>query len=87
MTKRAAQRVTLYTLPYCPDCRALKQQLEGHGIAYHEVNVAEVAGAVQTMLTLTGGKRSAPTVQIGSQVLIDPEPAALDALLRTVGLI
>lgn len=81
------QVVILYTLPYCPDCRALKLILDSRGVRYHEVDLAAMPGAVDQMLRLSDGKRSAPTVQIGKQVLVDPEPEALVDSLRRSGLL
>jgi mycoredoxin len=81
------QSVVVYTLPYCPDCRALKQILDTRGVRYHEIDLAAMPGAVDQMLRLSDGKRSAPTVQIGQQVLVDPEPDALVDSLRRSGLL
>jgi mycoredoxin len=79
--------VTLYTLPYCPDCRAVRNELESHGVVFHEINVAQVPGAVQEMLSLNGGKRSAPTIRIGDHVLIDPDSQTLNNTLFRLGVL
>ncbi len=81
------EAVIVYTLPYCPDCRALKQLLDTRGVRYQEINLAATPGAVDRMLRLSDGKRSAPTVQIGKQVLVDPLPDDLVTLLHKLGLI
>jgi glutaredoxin len=84
---RPREPVVVYTLPYCPDCRALKDLLTTRGVRYHEVDLAAMPGAVDQMLRLSDGKRSAPTVQIGRLVLVDPDPDALVDLLRRAGLL
>jgi mycoredoxin len=79
--------VIVYTLPYCPDCRAVKALLDTRGVRYYEIDLAAMPGAVDQMLRLSDGKRSAPTVQIGQQVLVDPAPDALVDSLRRSGLL
>lgn len=81
------EAVIVYTLPYCPDCRALKQMLDTRGVRYQEINLAATPGAVDRMLRLSDGKRSAPTVQIGKQVLVDPDLDSLVASLHRSGLL
>jgi glutaredoxin len=80
------QKVTVYTLPYCPDCRAVKELLDSRSISYQEINVSQMPGAVGQMLALNEGKRSAPTVRVGEQVLVDPDAMTLVNALRAAGL-
>jgi mycoredoxin len=75
--------VVLYTLPYCPDCRDLRRLLNERHITFTEVDLARTPGAVDSMLKINGGRRSAPTVRIGAQVLVDPAAGEIDAALRT----
>jgi mycoredoxin len=79
--------VTLFTLPYCPDCRDLRRHLTGHSVPFTEIDVVNQRGAVEEMLRLNGGKRSAPTVRIGKDVLVDPDLKTLDAALLAAGLL
>lgn len=74
--------VVLYTLPYCPDCRDLRNFLNARHVPFKEVDLANSPGAVVDMLKLNGGRRSAPTVRIGQQVFVDPEHAHLEKALR-----
>jgi glutaredoxin 3 len=83
----SAQSVTVYTLPYCRHCRTLVQQLKERGIPFQEVDVVRTAGAAEQMLALNNGQRAAPTIRIGSQVLVGPEADELDAALRAIGLL
>lgn len=78
--------VTVYTLPYCRYCRELVQQLTERGIPFEEIDVVRTPGAAETMLRLNAGKRAAPTIRIGTQVLVGPEPDELDAALHAAGL-
>lgn len=58
--------VEVYTAAWCRDCRAAKQFLEAHGIAYTEVNVdTDPAASAEVMRRV--GKRAIP------QMVIDGE--------------
>jgi mycoredoxin len=83
----AAQGITVYTLPYCRHCRTLIQQLKERGVPFQEVDVVQTPGAAEQMLALNNGQRAAPTIRIGGQVLVGPEPEELDDALRTIGLL
>jgi mycoredoxin len=78
-----APDAVLYTLPYCPDCRDLRRLLNERHVTFTEVDLAGTPGAVESMLKINGGRRSAPTVRIGAQVLVDPVAAEVDAVLQT----
>lgn len=53
----------MYTAAWCRDCRAAKQFLESHGIAYTEINVDEDAAA-SAELVRHAGKRAIPQLVI-----------------------
>lgn len=85
--ERPTSGVTIYTLPYCRYCRELTQLLVEQGVPFEEIDVVRTPGAAATMLRLNQGQRAAPTIRIGSQVLVGPEPDELAAALRAAGLI
>lgn len=59
-------KVQVYTAAWCRDCRAAKQFLESHGIAYTEINVdADPAASAEVIRHV--GKRAIP------QLVIDGE--------------
>ncbi|MDR3737068.1 MAG: glutaredoxin family protein [Acidobacteriaceae bacterium] len=58
--------VTMYTAPWCRDCRAAKQFLDTHGIAYEEIDVDANPAASDEVLRHVG-KRAIP------QLVIDGE--------------
>jgi mycoredoxin len=58
--------VQVYTAGWCRDCRAAKQFLDEHGIAYTEINVDENAAASDEVIRHVG-KRAIP------QMVIDGE--------------
>jgi glutaredoxin len=55
--------VQMYTAAWCRDCRAAKQFLEAHGIAYTEVNVDCDPAASDEVLRRVG-KRAVPQLVI-----------------------
>jgi glutaredoxin len=58
--------VQVYTAAWCRDCRATKQFLDAHGIAYTEINVdADPAASAEVVRRV--GKRAIP------QLVIDGE--------------
>jgi glutaredoxin len=61
-----APEVQVYTAAWCRDCRAAKQFLDAHGVAYTEINVdANPAASAEVMRHV--GKRAVP------QLVIDGE--------------
>lgn len=58
--------VQVYTASWCRDCRAAKQFLDSHGIAYTEVDVDANPGASDEVMRHVG-KRAIP------QLVIDGE--------------
>lgn len=58
--------VTIYSAAWCRDCRAAKQFLEAHGIAYSEIDV-DADPAASAEVVLHAGKRAIP------QLVIDGE--------------
>ena len=51
--------VTLYTSPWCGDCREAKRFLEKHNIPYTEIDIFATPGAADEVLRQTG-KRAIP---------------------------
>jgi len=57
-------KVTLYTAPYCGDCRRAKQFLKDRSVAFEEVNVEESEEAEQLVLRVNDGRRKVPTIEV-----------------------
>ncbi|WP_155300882.1 glutaredoxin family protein [Deinococcus kurensis] len=76
--------ITLYTVPQCADCEALKRLLQHEGAAYTERNVRGDPQALAEMQR-RADVRIAPVTIIGDQVLYGPfrdqRPRILAALL------
>jgi mycoredoxin len=51
--------LTVYTAPWCGDCRVAKAWLKKHNINFNEINIEEVPGAADEVIKHTG-KRAIP---------------------------
>jgi len=58
----ATGTITMFTTTWCGYCSRLKSQLDKVGIAYREVNVEEVEGTSELVMSLNGGNRTVPTI-------------------------
>lgn len=54
--------ITMFTTSWCGYCSRLKAQLDKAGVGYTEVNVEEVDGTSELVMSLNGGNRTVPTV-------------------------
>ena len=82
--------VKIYTTPYCPYCVRAKRLLEGKGVPYEEVDVANDDQARIELAERTG-RRTVPQIFIGQDHLGGSddlhaleEQGKLDAMLREV---
>ena len=51
--------LTVYTAPWCGDCRVAKAWMKKHNITFKEINIEEVPGAAEEVIKRTG-KRAIP---------------------------
>lgn len=58
----ASGTITMFTTTWCGYCSRLKSQLDKVGIGYTEVNVEDVDGTSELVMSLNGGNRTVPTV-------------------------
>jgi mycoredoxin len=56
------QPLTMYTTSWCAFCRRLKSQLAAEGIEVTEVNIEQVPGAADFVMSVNGGCQTVPTV-------------------------
>jgi glutaredoxin 3 len=86
----AVKTVKIYTTPYCPYCVRAKRLLEGKGVPYEEVDVANDDQARIELAERTG-RRTVPQIFIGEDHVGGSddlhaleEQGKLDAMLREV---
>jgi len=61
------EAITIYTTPYCPDCRRAKNFLKERGIAFEEVNIEENPESEEIVTRVNDGKHKVPTVKVGER--------------------
>ncbi len=75
--------ITVYSTTWCGDCRRAKRVLDQQGVAYTWVDIELVAGALERMMELNGGRQSVPTILFpDGTVVVEPSNEELLALLR-----
>jgi glutaredoxin len=63
---KPAMQITVYSAPWCPDCRVAKRFLEQHKLPFKEIDIENTPGAAEEVIKQTG-KRAIP------QFVIDGE--------------
>ena len=61
------KKITIYTGPVCNYCDAAKRLLKRNNVSFSEINIAEVAGALDEMLKKANGKRTIPQIFFDDQ--------------------
>lgn len=80
--------VRVYTAAWCRDCRAAKQFLDSHGIAYTEINI-DTDRAASDEVIRHAGKRAIPQLVIDGQWFQPYQPGyglLYDELQKRLGL-
>jgi mycoredoxin len=77
--------VTMYTTSWCGFCSRLKRGLQSEGIAYDEVNIEEVDGAAELVMSKNGGNRTVPTLVFADgSALTNPSVAEVKEQLARI---
>ena len=75
-------RIKVYGADWCEDTQETRAHLDQLGVAYDYINVEHDAKAEEFIKQQNRGKRQTPTVDLGEQILIEPDNEQLDAALR-----
>ncbi len=67
MKETPRNQLTMYTTPWCVDCRRAKQFLRKRGVAFREVNIDEEPGAENLVLRVNESRRRVPTYELGGR--------------------
>jgi glutaredoxin 3 len=62
-------RVVMYTTGWCGYCERARALLRRKGVAFTEVRIDEHPAERETMIRLSGGRRTVPQVFVGDQHL------------------
>ncbi|EYB68603.1 glutaredoxin [Deinococcus phoenicis] len=76
--------ITLYTVPQCADCEAIKRLLQHHGATYTEKNVRGDPEALAEMQR-RANVRIAPVTAIGEHVFYGPFDEQRPRILAALG--
>ena len=78
----SGETLTIYSTVWCGYCRRLKSQMEREGIAYVEVDIEEVPGAADLVMSVNGGMQTVPTLVFpDGSALTNPSLAEVKAQL------
>ncbi len=65
--------IIMYSTTWCSDCFRAKWFFEKYGVEYKENNIEENPDANETVIRLTGGHRSVPTILFpDGSILVEP---------------
>ena len=78
-------QIKIYTTSQCSDCRAAKRFLSEQNIAYEEIKIENVDGAVEIVMQANQGRRSVPTFDIDGR-FVDCSPFDRRKLSKELGL-
>ncbi|MGB7229397.1 MAG: glutaredoxin family protein, partial [Candidatus Acidiferrales bacterium] len=59
-----APAITMYTNPFCGDCRRAKLFLQERGVAFREVNIEQSPEAEALVIRVNDGSRKVPTFEV-----------------------
>jgi mycoredoxin len=62
MDAPAAGTITMYSTTWCGYCRRLGGQLDREGITYSVVDIEQVPGAADYVMSVNNGNQTVPTV-------------------------
>lgn len=82
-----ADRITMYSTPWCGDCWRAKRWFAAHGVPYDEINIDRDPEAAAYVVQVNGGMRSVPTIVFpDGSVLVEPDARALAATCASGGI-
>src|SRR5688572_21834278 len=79
--------ITMYSTPWCGDCRRVKRWFYVHGVSYEEINIDRAPEAAAYVVRLNGGMRSVPTIIFPrDSILVEPNRRARAAAGGSAGI-
>jgi mycoredoxin len=80
-------KITMYTTPWCRDCKAAKKFLGERGIPYEEIDIERDASAAELVMKLNDGMRKVPTLDVVGTIVSgdDFNAARFEKDLRAAG--
>jgi glutaredoxin len=75
------EQVIVYTGPECGKTDQMEKFLDNHGFTYTVVNLTGKPDMIEKICKKAEGKRTAPIIAIGDEVLAGSEPHELEQVL------
>ena len=75
------KKITVYTLPHCGHCKALKAFLSRKNIEFNDINVDENNEAAEEIIARTG-QNEFPVIDIGGELVIGFDEKEMEERLR-----
>ncbi|MCX6404905.1 MAG: mycoredoxin [Actinobacteria bacterium] len=77
-----ADKLTMYSTPWCGYCQRLKAQLGREGIEYTEIDIEQDPESADLVMSVNGGNQTVPTVVFpNGQALTNPSLAQVKEIL------
>ena len=74
--------IVMYCTKWCSDCKAARQWLQGHKLAYTEVDIYSIEGALRQVMAWNNGVLITPTFNIDGTIIADFDEARLKEILK-----
>jgi glutaredoxin-like YruB-family protein len=71
------QKITIYTLSWCPHCIALKEYLKAKNYEFENIDVEEDEDAAEDIIEKTN-QEGFPIVAIGDDIIIGFDPKKIE---------
>ena len=75
------KKITVYTLPHCGHCKALKAFLSRKNIEFNDINVDENNEAAEEIIGKTG-QSGFPVIDIGGELIIGFDEKEMEEKLK-----
>jgi len=75
------QKITIYTLSWCPHCNALKDYLKNKKFIFENIDVEENTEAAEDIIEKTG-QEGFPIITIDGDIIIGFDPKKIEKLLN-----
>ncbi len=77
-----ADKLTMYSTPWCGYCQRLKAQLGREGIEFAEIDIEQDPDSADFVMSVNGGNQTVPTVVFpNGQALTNPSLAQVKEIL------
>lgn len=80
-------KIIVYGSDQCPHTQRMRQKLTGLQVAFRYVDIDQNPADEQRIAGWNNGRSIRPTLDIGGDIFVAPDPTALEEELKTRGLL